>query len=36
MNHMTMVVSSEAFAQIDSDIARIIIQKVAEMGAFKT
>ena len=36
MNHMTKVVNSEAFSQIDSSIARLIVQKVAQMGAFKT
>lgn len=33
---MTQVVQSEAFHQIDSSIAKIMIQKVAQMGAFKT
>ena len=36
MNHLTQVVQSEAFNQIDGSIAKVIIQKVAQLGAFRT
>ena len=36
MNHLTQVVQSETFNQIDGSIAKVIIQKVAQLGAFRT
>jgi len=36
LNHMTQVVRSEAFAELDDSLAKQFIYKAAEHGAFKT
>ncbi len=35
LSHMTQVVQSEGFEELDSDVAREFILKAAEQGAFK-
>ena len=36
LNHMSEVVQSEAFDQLDNSIAKSFVQKAAQRGAFKT
>jgi hypothetical protein len=36
LSHMTQVIQSEGFEQLDSSLAKDFIKKAAEHGAFKT
>lgn len=36
LSHMTQVIQSDAFDQLDSTLAKTFVRQAAEKGAFKT